>query len=186
MAFLDSLVAEMEDSRIGLHDIDISKAKPTVQGINEIKGAIAEHLVREWIDRCPDLEHFTGWPRNVNGYSVRELPSGIVVFEGDQTKVEYDSVVSHQGNIALIEVKSLRLNGVEGKIENALKIGRKIFPEAKGVGMLICFPHYSNKAADARIIEASHTNVRCVDLGYKKKQLMSALQTYCQKKGLRI
>ena len=185
MAFLDSLISEMEEHRIGILDIDITKARPTSNGSNEIRGAIAEHLVREWINKCLGAEHYSGWPKQVSSYNIRELPSGIVVFEEGQTKMEYDFVISYDGGIVLFEVKSLRLNGVEGKLERALELSKEIFPDVEDIGMIVCFPIYANKVVDAQKMEAAHPNVRCLDLGYRRKQLNSATREYCQRKEIK-
>ncbi|PIZ51689.1 hypothetical protein COY27_02710 [Candidatus Woesearchaeota archaeon CG_4_10_14_0_2_um_filter_33_13] len=95
MVFLDSLVQDMNRNKTGLDEVNMRKVNPSRLGPNEIRGAIAEQLVRQWIQKCPETDFFADLPLKVNGYEARHMPSGIVIFEGSITKLEYDFVVKY-------------------------------------------------------------------------------------------
>ena len=59
----------------------------------------------------------------------------------------------------------------------ALRIGRDIY-QTQNVLMLVFFPFYTNKIADAERIQETHPEVRCVNLGYKKKHIWQAVQRF--------
>jgi hypothetical protein len=173
------LVELINANRISLPEIPLEIIKP--DGLNEgiIKGAIAEKLVEIWLSNTPDITFDQELPRNVNGYKLYPKSHGIGVYEKDKMIHEYDFLVYHKSSPIIVEVKSLKLNGVINKIERGFKIAQEIY-DRQDISMLLFFPMYTNKIKDAEKIEEQFPNVHCIDLGYKKKQLNNTLKRYYQ------
>jgi hypothetical protein len=172
---LDSLVEEIERKRITLDEVPLAEVRPhNLKDPLDVKGRIAETMVRIWISRCKGIIIDDDFPRAANGYRLEKNHSGIIVYRGNLTVHEYDFLAFYQDLPLIVEVKSLKLNGVEAKIPRALKIGKEIY-QAEEIGMLLFFPAYTNKQRDKRRIEQNFPSVRCVDLGYKKKQIDRAV-----------
>ncbi|MBI5390617.1 hypothetical protein HZB02_03955 [Candidatus Woesearchaeota archaeon] len=164
-----TLVDLLEEHRVTLADVPLPelrqysfKDEPSL-----LRGHIAYVMVREWLKRIPPLSFEVP---SANGYRLEQTNEGIVVWEGKRTVHEYDFLLRYEDVPYIVEVKSLKLNGFIGKIDHALEIGREIFQQ--DVGMLIFAPFYTNKKRDAERIEEKYQRVKCIDLGYKKKQLM--------------
>ncbi|MBI2573019.1 hypothetical protein HYV86_04130 [Candidatus Woesearchaeota archaeon] len=76
-----------------------------------------------------------------------------------------------------VEVKALDLNGIEGKLQRGIDLGRELY-ERDDFQILLFFPAYINKIQDARRIQERFPQVHCIDSGYKKKQLENAMRKY--------
>lgn len=180
-----TLVDLLELARISLTDLDLRTVTPTnINDPMDVKGSIAQRLTEEWLSRCPEVVFDQDFPRRVNGYLLERRSAGIVVCERGRVIHEYDFLIMQQGVPIIVEVKSLKLNGVQFKIPRALNIGRNVYG-TQDIKMLIFFPAYTNKLADARDLQERFPEVRCVDLGYKKKQLWQSVQRFYERKGLK-
>ncbi len=175
-----TLVELLELNRIGLTELDLRTVMPrNTQDPMDVKGSIAQRLTEEWLSRCQGIIFDEDFPRRVNGYSLEIRGSGIAVYERGKVVHEYDFLIIYNGQPVIVEVKSLKLNGLEAKIPRALSIGRSVYG-VDDVQMLVFFPFYTNKVADAERIQANHPEVRCVNLGYKKRQLCAAMKRFYQ------
>jgi len=180
-----TLVDLLELARISLTDLDLRSVTPiNINDPMDVKGSIAHRLTEQWLSRCSGVVFDQDFPRRINGYSLERRGSGIVVYEHRTPIHEYDILLSHDGQPVIVEVKSLKLNGLEAKIPQALRIGRDIY-QTQNVLMLVFFPFYTNKIADAERVQETHPEVRCVNLGYKKKHIWQAVQRFYSDIGLK-
>jgi|FLOH01.1.fsa_nt_gi hypothetical protein len=171
-----NLSAALTQANKNISDIDYSKVLPAnVCDPFEVRGRIAERLALERLILA-DSELDVNFPRKVNGFEFQLTPHGIIVVEERQTKHEYDFLVFYKGKPHIIEVKSLRLNGFETNIPRALQIASELYQQE--VPMIIIFPMYCNKIADAKRIQRNFPQVTCVDAGYKKKQLEKSVDYF--------
>lgn len=163
-------------NRVELNEINLTNVQPdNPADLMQVKGCMAERLVFQWLQRC-GVEFDTGFPRNSKGHSWVQAQHGILVFKGKRIVHEYDFLVAYQGTRYVVEVKSLKLNGVAEKIPRALELASELYDG--DVRMLLFFPMYTNKVADAQVIENMYPQVICVNIGYKKKQLSAAVQRF--------
>jgi hypothetical protein len=177
--FLDSLVTELNRHRPQLKDVSLA-------GIDEPdfssrQGLLAERMVEQWLDTCPSVRFYDKLPERVNGYRLERRETGIVVLEDKRSVREYDFIVEYDSDRTkrpiVIEVKSLKLNGVTTKIPSYLEVGRKIL-DTEDFGMLIFFPFYTNKQSIAENLQRNFPQVRCVDMGYNRKKLKRIVSSF--------
>jgi hypothetical protein len=72
------------------------------------------------------------------------------------------------------QVKCKKLRGIEDRIEQGLRLAREAYQT--DVKMLVFFPHTNGKADDAIRIHERFPDARCLDMGYKNRQLFGAVQ----------
>ena len=189
---LVSLVDELNSRRIRLLDVNPSQVwVDNLKDVNEVRGRLAEGMVGQWLDGCNGVSFEHGVPKRVNGYAVEQKGAGRIKIyttaDGKRKDIhEYDFLLTHEGKPVMAEVMSLKLNGFAGSgvVERGFRLGEELFG-TDDLGMLVFFPHYTNKQAAAAKIEAMHPNVRCVDLGYKKKQMQRAVAQWYNAKGFK-
>ncbi|HII71411.1 TPA: hypothetical protein HA265_01510 [Candidatus Woesearchaeota archaeon] len=140
---------------------------------DDLRGRIAEHFVHGWLSRA-GLVLDEDFPRSSDGYDWTRSDHGIIVREGRRVVHEYDFLAGYGGCYYVVEVKSFKLNGLSGKIPQALGLASRLYDGE--VGMLIFFPQYCNKRDDALRLESDFPSVICVDSGYKKKHLLRAVR----------
>ena len=169
-----NLVEDLYQCKIKLEDVPIREVLRVVSNRkdqNEIKGMYAEVMVHQWLSRCEGVSFDDDLPRQVKEYHLEKEGMGIKVTtrkENGRTICEFDGLVYYQRTPIIVEVKSSRLNGFAGKIQNRFELGRDIYSR-KDVSMLLFFPFSSNKNHQA--MERIHPRLKCVNLGYKKRHL---------------
>ena len=179
--YLDELVQKIEKARISIDDTPFNQVNPSNRyNTAEVKGRIAETMVKRWLENCPSISFDQNLPRRVNGYNLTQTNGGVLVCEGTRHVCEFDFLVLYENKPTLVEVKSLKLKGIEYKIPRILRVGREIY-EGHNIGMLLFFPFYANKQKEAQRITERFDNLRCINLGYKKKQLNSATTVFKQR-----
>ncbi|MFC1722959.1 hypothetical protein ACFL0V_02370 [Nanoarchaeota archaeon] len=170
-----SLKEKLLETRVSLEKVDLSAVVPTnVLDEMEVKGRIAERLAYEWLCKV-GVSFDEDFPRRTNGYNWNLTPQGILVTAGKRTVHEFDFLVSDEREPYVVEVKSLKLNGVESRIPRALSLASELY--GREARMLVMFPTYHNKVRDAERLN-SIPRVEVVDLGYRKKQLLRAINEF--------
>ena len=154
----------------------------------EIAGRIAEAYVKMWLDKCPGVSFDSDFPRNVNGFTLRQTGAGVEVLKrngnADIPLHEFDFLIGYDGQPIVVHVKSSGLNGIEQKIPESLDYARHIYGR-DGVGMLLFFPQSRKGEEDAQRIQSAHPEVVCVDSGYDKKELKNAVDIFYEQTGIR-
>ncbi|MBN2111989.1 hypothetical protein JW707_02710 [Candidatus Woesearchaeota archaeon] len=183
-----SIVSELESNRVkdGLDSVPVLDVKiGNILDPYEARGRIAEKYVHMWLSQCPGVAFDSDLPREVNGFTLRQRDSGVLVVDSrnGSAKHEYDFLVGYDGTPFIVHVKSWRLNGFEQGIEHSLAMGREIYG-VDDITMLLFFPQYG-KANDAERIHANHPNVICVDTGYKKKHLAKTVTRFYKERGMK-
>jgi hypothetical protein len=183
-----SIVSELEEGRVkdGLDSVPVLDVRVgNVGDPYEVRGRIAEKYIHMWLSQCPNIAFDNNLPREVNGFTLRQRDSGVLVLDSSDksAKHEYDFLVAYDGTPFLVHVKSWKLNGFEKGIEHSLAMGREIYG-VDDITMLLFFPQYG-KAKDAERIQSNHPNVVCVDSGYKKKQLARAVNRFYKERRMR-
>ena len=176
---INELVSCLEPYQTSIDDVDFQGVFRRVSNVSdreEVKGRLAEQLMFQWIDSCPDVELAGVSGRRFGEYRCVLRPGGICLEKNGRRVVEYDFVVDFDGELTVIEVKSLKLNGISERIPRILEYGSVFTGEE--VGLVVAFPMYTNKAADAKILERRFPNVKCLDTGYKKKQLLRGVDAF--------
>lgn len=160
------------------HRLHISEVPKTIWDINfsrdesDIKGKISEQFVQYWFKKIKEVQFLNENNKiNENKYSITYEHHNIKVYNKTmQHQIsEFDSVIFFNDKPFIVEVKSQKLRGFESKIEKYIHIGRELF-NTEDIGLLLFAPFYSSKVKDLERIENQHENVKCIDLGYKKKQ----------------
>jgi len=154
----------------------LSSEDLTHGNVSQRQEEFSMRLVREWLERCPRTSIYSQDPPQLNGYTLERSAQGILVKDGVRSVHEFDLFATYdlgngdeKGYPLIVEVKSLKLNGLTRKIPRALEIGRELF-DTDDIGMLIFMPFYTNRQLEIAELQ-QHPGVRCVDLGYKKKRL---------------
>jgi hypothetical protein len=173
--FMD-LETVLRDNRIRLDEIDFS----TIISCNDcdpriIRGKIGEELVRQWLARC-DVEFDEDFPRSSNGYLFEQRDNGIFVLESGITRHGYDFLFRWERKPYIAEVKSLRIRDIADKVDRALSYARQLYQADPT--MLVFFPVTCNSQEDIENLTQQHPSVRCIDMGYKLKQLREAIGHY--------
>ena len=178
--YLMSLVKVLERCRPKLESIDVGSVwVDNLRDDNEIRGAIAERLVFEWLSGCEDLQFDKDIPRVSGGYSLRQRRQGVIVRSLDEPDVdvfEYDFLVYRGDDPYVVEVKSQGLNGIAQQIDDKLRVASEIY--SQDVGALLFFPMHSSHEDDSARICEKHPRVECVGLGYNIKRLEIALKRF--------
>ncbi len=187
---MQDIVSELESCRkvnlLSLKQVNPLEVKVSnPKSRQEVMGRIAEAYVSLWLSRCSGISLDTDFPRNANGYRLEKRDSGILVVEkreyGEADLIEYDFLAEHNGTKYVVEVKSRGLNGVEGKIEKSIEVGRHIYGTDK-IRMLIFCPECRGQDKFAPI-KSKHPEVECINSGYSKIQLEEAIEAYYQTTG---
>ena len=175
MNITEKLRQQLLVTRPNLNSLELSLVKPeNVYNDMNIRGRIAEALVYKWLSSVP-VDFINEFPETPDGAKWKKTPHGIVVSSGF-TKREFDFVFNYEGSPFIAEVKSLDINGITSKIPESISIAQDYFQT--DVSMILFFPIYSNKVNDKIQIEEQFPQVKCVDIGYKKKQLKNCLIKY--------
>ncbi len=166
----------LRDNRIKLDEIDFS----TIISCNDcdpriIRGKIGEELVRQWLTRC-EVDFDEDFPRSCNGYLFEKRDNGIFVLESGITRHGYDFLFRWEGEPYIAEVKSLKIRDFADKVDRAFTYARKLYRTEPT--MLVFFPVTCNKEKDIAELTQHHPSVRCIDMGYKLKQLREAIGDY--------
>lgn len=174
-----SIEMALEETRPQLNDIDMSQVRPiNISDPMDLVGRIAERLVFEWLQKV-EFDFLTGFPFQTGMVRWEDVRTGVRVIEGNNYKHEFDFVGTYEGTGYVVEVKSLKLNGISKKIDKALKYGQMLYGD--DVRMILFSPHYSNKHRDIETIRVDYPQVLCVDSGYKRKQLRKACDRFYRK-----
>ncbi len=177
-----NLAMHMYENRPSLEDICLSNVTPKNKSdISDIKGCIAEEMVREWLTRSEGVSIVRDLPRYENHYVMEENGSSILIshlnHENKRHNVaDIDNLFFFEGEPYAVEVKSLKLNGVLGRLNNKLHY-TQIFYEQQ-INILLFFPFYNNKIRHVKEIQGAFPEVTCIDSGYNKKQLNNAIKRY--------
>lgn len=144
-----------------------------------LKGAISEAYVSIWLSQIPSFKRFYQPEELIknNGYEYRKSDQGILVLNNGDSYCELDNLVEINGISYGVEVKALKLNGIEGQLEKKLEVSREITGE-DNAQFLLFFPQYTNKVKDRERIERNFPDVMCIDTGYKKKQIENLISKY--------
>jgi hypothetical protein len=174
MHALEEIVAK---KGISVYDLPLGLLENQIQPnyrYDNIKGIIAETLVREWLKGCDELcvPHYDRC--SINGYLFNQNGSGIHVKdlyrEGNKEETEYDSLVIYDKKIWIVEVKSGKLNGYLHHAPDVIKKARYIFDcGEKEVGLMLFFPFraYDKDTLKENIdyLKSNIENVVCIDIG---------------------
>lgn len=146
-----------------------------VQG--ELKGRIAEFFVKTWLRACEGVTFDSDLTYRTGKYDPRRTPNGVVIIQRKQTFYEYDELIFHKGRPYGVEIKALDLNGIEGKLQKGIDLGRDLY-QREDFAILLFFPAYTNKVRDVERIQERFPQVCCIDSGYKKKQIENTMRRY--------
>ena len=181
---VDNLVEELRRKKVRLVEVRLDTLQPKNNYDETVRGCLAETMARMWLSRCEGVQFEEDLPKKVNGYRVERTPQGILVLNDQRHIHEFDDVVWYEGQPVVCEVKSLKLNGIQSKISRGMELAEEIYVGHKPQ-MLLFFPFTSNKIQDARRIEEDFPQVRCVTLGYRRKELIATLREYQREYGKR-
>ena len=165
------LAQRLEKCRPRLLDVPIDRWTIDVSGSKlDVAGAVAEQLVEFWL-KDSGLVTQQDIPEDSEDYLVARKGSNLVVYslETGDTLHEFDGIVEYLQRPYVVEVKSQRLNGISGKIPRGLKIASELTGH-DDPGFLLFMPLYANKIRDAKRLEEMFPQLRCVDLGYTRRQ----------------
>jgi len=156
----------------------------------DVQCCIAETMAHRMLSKCPDVRFETDLDKRVNGYEIEPHYFGarVYIMKGDKrvrTKVEYDMLVFYKDMPVVVQVKSMKQWGLYQKIGNSLKTAQQLYG-TKEVGMLAFFPFYTNWQKYPQMVEKNNPEVRCIDLGYNKKQLQEAMNRFYKARSSRV
>lgn len=172
-------------NKIELDDICLENVKPSnPSDLADIKGSIAEEFVKNWLLNIKNVVPERALPKYVNDYVMEEKRS-ILISQMNQYgkkhhKADIDELFYYNGSLFAVEVKSMKLNGVQGKINEKIKYTQMFYD--KKVNMLLFFPFYNNKEKYIKALEKDFPNIFCIDTGYKKKQINKMIGLYLESK----
>ena len=173
---MSSIKEKLLETRPSFDSLDLSKVNAcNVYNPMEVRGRIAEAFVLQWLTQM-QVEFINCFSNVVNHKRWIAHNHGVTVYDGGNSIREFDFVFSHDSNVYIAEVKSLKLNGIEQKIPRSLDLAQEQFQQP--VHMLLFFPQYTNKVVDAKNIEDRHPQVICIDTGYKRKGLENAVSRF--------
>ncbi|MCK5107368.1 MAG: hypothetical protein KAQ83_01455 [Nanoarchaeota archaeon] len=166
----------LNQTRMPFSELDISQVKvEDPLDWNQVRGRLAERHVYEWLQRA-GFQFYGNSPKQVGEYKLVQTNGGIVVYKSGQQIHEFDFLGELDGQKLIVEVKSLKLHGFSGKVDRALSIADKIYDAE--TGLLLFFPMYGTKVNSAKQLEEKYSRVRCVDIGFNKKQLKRMERKY--------
>ncbi|MFW6013841.1 MAG: hypothetical protein ACOCQG_01585 [Candidatus Nanoarchaeia archaeon] len=169
-------------NRIKLDDICLENVNPSNPADSaDIKGSIAEEMVRDWLSRIYGLKPEKRLPKYCNDYMMEENNPSILIsrlnYEGKKHhKADIDQLIHYKSRLYAVEVKSMKLNGVQSKIKEKIEYTQMFYD--KRVNMLLFFPFYTNKEKHINALEKDFPNLTCIDTGYKKKQINNMIEKY--------
>ncbi len=149
-----------------------------------LKGSIGEGYVRYWLLGIEGLKVFS--MSKIDYFDERfkfklSKNKGIIIRnQRDGIEQEYDLIFRFDNRVYAVEVKSGKLNGVAQKLPGKINMLKNVYGNDFG-DFLLFFPMYLNRQDDALRIENEHTLVKCIDIGYKKKQLDKICDLYRQR-----
>lgn len=149
-----------------------------------LKGSLGEGYVRYWLLGIAGIDIFD---INLNNdfYSedigFRKSQNGGIIIRNKSTRIEqeYDEIFEHESKVYTVEVKSGKLNGVEAKLTDKVNMSKDVYGSDFG-GLLLFFPIFFNSQQQKIRIQENNPDVRCIDLGYKKKQMIEMCDKYRQ------
>lgn len=177
---------QIYESRIKLDDICLDNVRPdNPSEISDIKGKVAEEMVREWLSGIEGVYAERRLPK-YSGEFIMEKNSSILIskvnYENKKHNMaDIDELVYYKGKPYAVEVKSMKLNGVGKKLNDKMEYTQKFYN--KNVYMLLFLPFYTNKERYIEALEKDFPNLLCIDTGYKKKQLNNMIEKYLQRKN---
>ncbi len=180
------ITRHLYESRPRLDDICLENVRPKNEDdISDIKGCIAEEMVRYWLTRTKGVEIEHSFPKYADSYVMeKNSPSILISHLNHENKrhnmADIDNFFFFEGEPYAVEVKSLKLNGVQGKLQDKLQYTQLFYDQQ--VNMLLFFPFYNNKRQHIEEIQKGFPKVTCIDSGYKKKQLNNAIKRYISNK----
>lgn len=163
--------------QVRLEDLALEPLGVDPADIPAVRGAVAELMTKRMLLECGIMLD-TDFPRRVNGYVFEQHDGHVIVRDSTTGRHvhEYDFLVrSPDGAPGIVEVKALKLRGIESKLLRGARIASELY--GRSVETIIFFPAYGNKQEDRARLERMPL-VRCVDLGYKKKQLERFVARY--------
>lgn len=186
-----SLATVLEPYRPSLEDIALDKLPvDTPENLSEVRGRIAEALMREWLSRCSKVAFDTEVPRRVNGYYLTQEKSGIVVHQKNprgRTVTEYDFLIFFEGRPYIIEVKARKVRPQPSNRKHPFyeKLARKKWTAEHiysthdiGIALAVPFMTFGESKRDA--LQKHFPSIEYIDLGISSpRRLTRAVERYC-------
>ncbi len=176
-----SIVDVLEESRIKLHEVDLSQVRVTDQrNYRQVRGRIPEAMVAQWLAGCPEIERDTDVPRRVNGYRLEQRAYGSVMVHDSRTDRlirEFDGLIWYNGQPFVVEVKGGELKRRERRVRELLDMGRHVY-DRRDVGLVVFMPFSASTEHSRRQLEQQFRRLWFVDLRYKGWMMGETMRDY--------
>lgn len=173
---MDGLVEKLMDFRPILKNLDLDAFEKL--DVPWEKGYLVEFFVKTWFDSLMDGGNVNSCNfRSSAKYRTSSVNGYVFTGKDRKDELEIDGAFSCDGKDYFYEVKSQRLNGFESKISGILEKQSEVTFSPSGLILFKPFFNCPNTLIDAKRIEDRHSEVKVVDLYFRRDKFEHYLMT---------